>query len=121
MDWTEENFGNEGARQFLQVQAARLLSVIHDVVADPDRLDPGEDGESMLMPCIEVLAFLCERYDVPPPKPAAIRSWHEQYLKAFDAGFDKMKPPPGLKPLRRKVIEKTFRWLESLSESYHTA
>ncbi|MBY0232220.1 MAG: hypothetical protein K2W96_23320 [Gemmataceae bacterium] len=119
MDWTEDNFGNEGARQFLAMQAARLEGVIREVAGDKERLDPGEDGESMLMPCVEVLAFLCERYDVPPPKPATVRGWHEQYLAAFDKGFDKLKPPPGLKASRRKVVEKTFRWLESLAESYH--
>jgi hypothetical protein len=119
MAWTEDNFGSDGARQFLQMQAARLLGVIREVAADPERLDPAEDGESMLMPCVEVLSLLCERYDVAPPPVAAIRGWHEAYLKAFDKGFDAMKPPPGLKVSRRKVIEKTFRWLESLAESYH--
>lgn len=117
--WTEENFGNDGARQFLEMQAARLVTTIHDIISKKDRIAPDDDGESMLMPCVEVLALLCERYDVPPPKVAAIQGWHKAYLAAFDAEFDEMKPPAGLKAKRRKVIEKTFRWLESLSETYH--
>src|SRR5262245_34271209 len=117
--WTEENFGNDGARQFLEMQAARLVTTIHDIIASKDRIAPDDDGETMLMPCIEVLALLCERYDLTPPKVASIQAWHKAYLAAFDAGFDAMKPPAGLKAKRRKKIEQTFRWLESLSESYH--
>src|SRR5262249_53144621 len=117
--WTEETFGNDGARQFLEMQTTRLVGTIHDIITHKDRIGPDDDGESMLMPCVEVLALFCERYDVPPPKPATVHQWHRTYLAAFDAGFDAMKPPPGLKALRRKKIEQTFRWLESLAESYH--
>ena len=38
----------------------------------------------------------------------------------FDAGIDAMNPPAGFKASRRKFVEKTFRWLESLSESYYS-
>jgi hypothetical protein len=117
--WTEENFGNDAARQFIEMQAARLVTTIHDIIGSKDRIAPDDDGESMLMPCVEVLALLCERYDIPPPKSATVQTWHKAYLAAFDAGFDAMKPPAGLKAKRRKKIEQTFRWLESLSESYH--
>ena len=89
--WTEENFGNDGARQFLEMQAARLVTTIHDIIGSKDRIAPDDDGESMLMPCVEVLALLCERYDVPPPKVATVQTWHKAYLAAFDAGFDALK------------------------------
>ena len=59
--WTEENFGNDGARQFLEMQAARLVTTIHDIIGSKDRIAPDDDGESMLMPCVEVLALLCEQ------------------------------------------------------------
>lgn len=118
--WTEDNFGNDGARQFLEMQVTRLVGTIHSIVNSEERLAPDDDGESMLMPCVEVLALLCERYDVAPPKAAAIQGWHRAYLAAFDAGFEEMQPPTGLKAKRRRKIEQTFRWLESLSESYHT-
>jgi hypothetical protein len=119
MAWTEDNFGNKGARQFLQMQVTRLMTTIHDIIHNPERLAPDDDGESMLMPCIEVLALLCERYDVAPPKLDVIQHWHRSYLQAFDQGFDDMNPPPGLKARRRRVIDNTFHWLESLSESYY--
>src|SRR5580692_1956972 len=120
-DWTEDNFGNDGARDYLAMLTAKLVATIREVIGDDERIEPDEDGESLLMPSIEVLALLCERYNEAPPRVKTIRQWHEKYLAAFDAGFDKMKPPPGLKAARRKIILKTFRWLESLSESYHEA
>jgi hypothetical protein len=118
-DWTEDNFGNEGARDYLEVLTAKLVATIREVISDSERIEPDEDGESLLMPSVEVLALLCERYDAAPPRPATIRQWHEKYIAAFDAGFDKMKPAPGFKMARRKAIEKTFRWLQSLSETCH--
>jgi hypothetical protein len=118
-DWTEDNFGNEGARDYLEVLTAKLVATIREVVSDEERIEPDEDGESLLMPSLDVLALLCERYNAAPPRPATIRQWHEKYLAAFDARFDKMKPAPGFKTTRRKFIDKTFRWLVSLSETYY--
>jgi hypothetical protein len=118
-DWSEDNFGNDGARDYLAMLTAKLVATIREVVVDDERIGPDEDGESLLMPSVEVLALLCERYDAPPPRPTTVKQWHEKYLAAYDAGIDRMKPPPGLKANRRKVIENTFRWLESLAESYY--
>jgi hypothetical protein len=118
-DWTEDNFGNPGARDYLAVLTARLMGVIRDVFASDERLDPDEDGESLLMPSIEVLALLCERYVAEPPRPAVVKQWHTKYLAAFDTGIDRMKPTAEFKTARRRVIENTFRWLQGLAESFH--
>jgi hypothetical protein len=113
----EDNFGNRGARDYLALRAAQLVANISDVVADKERLQPDEDGESMLMPSIELLALVCERYGAVPPKPETVRQWSEKYLRAFDrAAVD--EPTPGFRSSRRKVIEQTFRWLEGLAESH---
>jgi hypothetical protein len=120
-DRSEDNFGNEGARGYLAVQTARLLANIREVVADDDRLDPDEDGESLLMPAVELLALLCERYDAEPPRAATVRQWHAKYLAAFDAGAPALGMSPEFAAARRRVIDQTFRWLESLAESYHEA
>jgi hypothetical protein len=117
--WTEDNFGNEGARTYLEMLTAKMVGTIHEVLADPERSRLDEDGESLLMPSVELLALLCERYDTAPPKPATVRQWHEKYLAIYDRDVDKLKPRPELKAARRKVIDKTFRWLESLAETHH--
>lgn len=116
-DWAEHNFGNDGARDYLAMLITRLVADISAVVNDAERLPPEEDGESNLMPAVEVLALLCERYDAAPPRLATVRGWHDKYLAAFDGG--KLKAGASFKAARRKVIENTFRWLEGLAESYH--
>jgi hypothetical protein len=118
-EWTEDNFGNPGARDYLAVLTARLVAAIREVLADKERLDPDEDGESLLMPSVEVLALLCERYAAEPPRLTTVKQWHVKYLAAFDAGIDAMKPTAEFKAARRRVIVNTFRWLEGLAESYH--
>jgi hypothetical protein len=116
--FSEENFGNEGAVDYLSMLIARLMSTINEIVTHPDRLDLDEDGESMFMPSIEVLALLCERYGGAPPRPATVKQWHNRYLQVYDRSIDKQEATPEFKVARRRVIENTFRWLESLSESH---
>jgi hypothetical protein len=117
-DW-KDNFASEGARQYLAVLTARLVATISEVIGDDERLAPGEDGESLLMPSVDVLAMLCERYDAEPPRPATVRQWRAKYLAAYDAGAHEMGPPPEFRAGRRKRIDETFRWLEGVAESYH--
>jgi hypothetical protein len=118
--WAEDNFGNDGARDYLAVLIAKLVATVNDVLADPDRTAPDEDGESLLMPSVEVLALLCERYAAAPPKPTTVEQWRDKYLDAFDRRIDKLKPKPGFKTARRKVLVKTFRWLEGVAEAYYS-
>ena len=112
------NFANDGAMDYLALLTAKLVATIAEIVADDDRMALDEDGESMLMPSVEILALLCERYGAQPPKPAKVRQWGQKYLEVYDATIDRLDPEPAYKTGRRKVIEKTFRWLESLAESY---
>src|SRR5215467_2041149 len=116
--WGEDNFANEGARDYLALLSAKLVATVCEIFRDDERLELDEDGESMFMPSVELLALLCERYDVTPPKPATVRQWQEKYLKVYDASITKYNSDPRFRVERRKVIEKTFRWLVSLSESY---
>jgi len=116
--WGEDNFANEGARDYLSLVSAKLVATISEIVVDDERLELDEDGESMFMPSVELLALLCERYDVTPPKPSSILGWQQKYLSVYDRSIDKYNPDKAFKAARRKVIEKTFRWLMSLSASY---
>jgi hypothetical protein len=116
--WGEDNFANDGARDYLAMLVARLMATITEVFSSEDRIALDEDGEAMFMPSVEVLALLCERYNAVPPKPSTVRHWHDRYLEVYDRSIDGLKRPAEFKAARRKVIEKTFRWLEGLSHSY---
>lgn len=116
--FAEHNFGNDGAMDYLALLTAKLVATITEIMADPERLELDEDGESMLMPSVEILALLCERYNTMPLKTDTIRQWHEKYLAVYDRSIDGLTSNAHFKTARRKVIEQTFRWLESLSETY---
>ncbi len=113
-----DNFANDGAKDYLAMLTAKLVATICEIVADDERMELDEDGETMLMPSVEILALLCERYDAVPPKPAKVRQWGAKYLAVYDATIDGLDYEPAYKAGRRKVIDTTFRWLESLAESY---
>lgn len=117
--FAEHNLGNEGAREYLALLTAKLVATITEIVADPERMGLDEDGESMLMPSVEILALLCERYDARPPRPHTVRQWSQKYLHMYDNLIDDVCSEAEYKTARRKVIDHTFRWLESLSESYY--
>jgi hypothetical protein len=116
--FSEENFGNDGAMDYLAMLTARLVATITEILSNPDRLELDEDGESMFMPSVEVLALLCERYNAQPPKPATVQKWHTKYLQVYDRDIDGLEPTAEFKAGRRKVIENTFRWLESVAQTY---
>jgi hypothetical protein len=116
--WDVGNFDNDGAMDFLSMQTMQLTATITAVAADEMRLELDEDGETLFMPSVELLALLCERYNAEPPRPAVVRQWHEKYLEVYDRGIDALKTSSEFKVDRRKAIEKTFRWLESLAESF---
>jgi len=100
------------------MQTMQLTATINAVADDEARLQLAEDGETLFMPSVELLAMLCERYHAEPPRPSLVRQWHERYLEVYDRGIDRLKLSAEFKAGRRKLIEKTFRWLESLSESF---
>jgi len=116
--FSEDNFGNDGAQSFLAMQIARLVAVISEVVGDASRLPPDEDGESMLMPSVELLALLCERYNAEPPRPDIVHQWATLYVEAYDRAPEPRRAKAGFKAARRKVIEQTFRWLQGLADTY---
>jgi hypothetical protein len=116
--FAEHNFGNDGAMEYLALLTAKLVAAVTEIMADPERMALDEDGESMLMPSVEVLALLCERYDAMPPRPSTVRQWSQKYLKMYDHCIDEVCADADFKVARRKVIDQTFRWLEGLAESY---
>jgi hypothetical protein len=121
--FSEDDFGNfatDGAREYVALLTAKLVATIREVTADEGRLALDEDGESLLMPSVDILALLCERCDAVPPRPATVRQWADKYLAMYDRCIDrrKPKPRPEFKAARRKVIEQTFRWLEGLAETH---
>jgi hypothetical protein len=113
-----DNFDNNGARDYLNMLCTQMVATIGNIAADQERLELEEDGETLFMPSVEVLALLCERYGAPPPQPETVRQWRDKYLKAYDHDVDRLKASPAFKKGRRKVIEQTFGWLLGLAESH---
>src|SRR4051812_32230394 len=95
--FAEHNFGNDGAVEYLAMLTAKLVGTITEICDDEHRLRLTEDGESMFMPSVELLALLCERYDAVPPKPDTVRHWAEKYLRVYDGSIDKLRRKPEFK------------------------
>ncbi len=114
----DDNFANEGARDYLSMLVSKLVATIKEIYSDDERLSLDEDGESMFMPSVELLALVCERYNATPPKPTSIKRWEKRYLEKFDASVESYNADPAFQESRRRIIEQTFRWLIGLAESY---
>lgn len=117
-DWGEDNFANEGARAYMALLAAKLVATVNEIAADPERLSLDEDGEGMFMPSVELLALLCERYGVAPPREDVVEQWAERYLAQYDDTIDRFRVSADFKLARRRKIEHTFRWLRQLASTY---
>ncbi len=114
------NFDNDDAMDYLGEIIELLSERVDEILADKTRRRLDEEGEGRLMPSVELIALLCERYNTATPREKTVHKWREKYLKVFDNEIDGLTPAPrpGYKEERRKTIEKTFEWLESLSRTF---
>jgi hypothetical protein len=117
--WGDGNFDNDDAADYLEVLKQKLVATVQEILADDERVALDEDGEGMLMPSVELLCVLCERYNAAPPPEELVRQWHKKYLRVFDRQIGALSPDRDYKDSRRKTIEKTFLWLEGLAQSFY--
>jgi uncharacterized Zn-finger protein len=117
--WGEENFSNDGALAFVEEVVAQLVERIEGCFASETGAHLDQQGETVLMPAVDIIAALCEHcHAVPPPLPH-IQRWHTTYLQHYDAQIDTFNPDPEFKVARRQVIEATFRALEQHARLYY--
>lgn len=106
--WGEGNFDSDGARDYLNEVVVSFIGRIETCLADEELSRLDEDGESILMPSVEILALLCEQFRARPPEESRVKEWKEKYLQIYDEEIDGLEPAPGYKEERRKAIEATF-------------
>lgn len=116
--WGAGNFENDGALDYLGNLVASLIATVNECLADPDRSSLDLGGEAVVMPSVDIIALLCERYDAPAPGESLVARWHEQYLRIYDEQIDSLDPRPDYKEHRRATIEQTFERLESLAQQW---
>lgn len=116
--WGPGNFQNDGALDWLAEVVDDLeetvLSRIESSTADID-----EEGESHVMPAIELLATLADRHGAIPPHPDVVSSWAANYLGRYDGKIDAIAPSEDYKKQRRAVIEATFERLLAAARNFH--
>lgn len=117
--WQPGNFDSAGAGEFLTELIDDIEDTIEEIFDDEERFALDDDAEYILMPSVELMALLCERYGAKPPKVKKVQKWRKKYLKMFDKQIDALEPPPGYKDERRQTIDKTFAWLEGVATSYY--
>ena len=55
--------------------ATKLVATINEIARDDERLALDEDGETLFMASVDLLALMCERYAMQPPHPKTVRQW----------------------------------------------
>ena len=115
--WAEGNFDNDGALDYVGDLTDELAQKIENCFEN-ETASLDEDGESILMPSIEILAILHEQCHSAPPKPDQIQNWKARYLDIFEEEIDGLDPDGEFKIKRRKVIDDTFDRLLRASKTF---
>ena len=115
--WGDGNFDNDAAMEYLATTVEHLVDTVEHVLSTRGRAALSTDGEGILMPSVELIALLCERYGCAAPRAKTVEQWKKKYLKAFDGRRKPSKKPDPDRDARRKVIERTFDWLSGLARS----
>ena len=118
MHQSEGNLDQPGAMRYLTELVNEWSRQVDDILRPDNDLTATGEGEAIVMPTIEIVALLCERFNAPPPKTDRIERWRRRYLRWFDEEADACFPDPDFRARRRKRIDTTFAWLQSLSEVY---
>ena len=127
--WGPGNFDSDQALDRLDEVTRQLADDIGRVLADennPKRdaqgnalwsaADWDEEGESTLMPTVEMLCVLLETVGGHRPDPDVVERWKAKKLAVFDAQAESMGARPGFLQERRRVIVETFDRLYRLTK-----
>lgn len=111
--WGAGNFDNDGALDYVGEVEHELVRRIEEILADEDRRALDEEGESVLLPTVEMLSVLHEHCRFGLPQLETVRRWKVRYLATFDEQIESLGPRPGFAEARRGVIEASFLKLEA--------
>jgi hypothetical protein len=110
--WGDDNFENDAALDFLGRDVVDpLVAQMRRVLDTPDLADPEESTSYEIMAAVELLAILGENTNTCSPETQIVEDCRDVFLRAYDAGADKLEAKPGFKDGRRAVIEATFERL----------
>ncbi len=113
--WGAGNFDNDGALDYAGSVIDKFTARIEECFSGEDLADLDEDGETVLMPSVEMICVISERCGAAPPRADVVAGWRERYLRIYDEQIDSLEPADGYTDERRKVIEETFTRLERLA------
>jgi hypothetical protein len=116
--WGPGNFQNDGALDWLAEVVDELEETVLSRIDTP-AADIDEEGESHLMPAVELLATLADRHGAIPPHPDVVSAWAANYLQRYDGRIDALAPSADYKKERRDVIEATFDRLLRAAKTFH--
>jgi hypothetical protein len=116
--WDPGNFDSDGALDYIDSLRDDMCKAVDTTFAVKGAADLDDDGESLLMPSVEILVMLSSISYVGDPSEEKILEWKRKYLAIFDAQIDGLKPKPDHKVQRRKVIEDTFDRLAAIARKW---
>ncbi len=116
--WDEGVFDNDGASDYVADLVEQMEARIEQILADDDRSMLDEEGDSVLVPTVELICIICTHVNTPTPRLEVVRHWQEKYLGIYDDQIDNFEPQSEYKLNRRIVIEDTFQRLALLAQSW---
>lgn len=106
--WGGGNFENDGALDYLDGVMDGLVAQIEECFETEDGADLDGEGESELVPTVEILSVLHDHFGGKLPEVSTVEAWKNKYLEIFDDQIDALEPGGDYKKKRRQVIETTF-------------
>lgn len=116
--WGTGHFENDDAGQFLDAVIQQLHMAVEDCLS-PNNLGSETfleyHGNATMMPALDVLITLCERYSIHPQlDEQTVYHWKAAFLQRYDDTVHNAYPAQYI-PDRRHLIEQTFNKLAFLA------
>jgi cell wall assembly regulator SMI1 len=118
--WGADNFANDIALDYVHALTDRMIEQVERTVSSPHGMEPDEPESVRLMCNIELLWLIGRHARLSMMESVKVEGWKEKYLAVWDSSIDGLlgpNPKPGVKAMRRAVIEESFDRLIALCKS----
>jgi hypothetical protein len=119
--WGTGNFDRDDALDVLASLYDHIVKEIRDTFAEDSEETIYDDlGESHIIPHIDIISTLVERYKSSPYiTTEEARKWKQDYLTTFDNNIHQYSDSPEYITERREVVIETFDKLLSVIEQFN--
>src|SRR4051812_31475771 len=105
--WGTGNFASDAVADYAHQLLDGMAKQVQKTVASEHGMEPDERSSTLMVANVELLCLVGRHVGISVVEAAEVERWKAEYLAVWDGYIDGLKPKPGFKEERRRVITET--------------